>query len=201
MIELRKKEQLDFNIEFFGNKILNYGVTCNRKNKHINNIILLTDICCEYQRNIPNIYIHKNHNLLILIFFLDSMNYLELLKDKKYCRYLDENYLNHTGKKDTINSFSALSQKYITQLLDSTIGKSYLSLNNKLKNSIYAAASIWYHFYVNQNIPTTNNIKIDVDLSSAIKGIKYAESIVPLLFAMTNNYQLEQNSAQKTASV
>ncbi|SMY34999.1 hypothetical protein [Photobacterium andalusiense] len=197
MIELRKKEQLDFNIEFFGKKILHYGVTCNRKNKHINNIILLTDICCEYQRNIPDIYIHKNHKLLILMFFLDNMNYLELLKDPKYCRYLDENYLNHIGKKETINSFSALSQQYITQLFNSTIGKSYLSLNNKLKNSIYAASSIWYHFHVNQNIPATNNIKIDVDLSNATNGIKYAESIIPLLFAMTNNYQLEKITLKK----
>lgn len=201
MNELRKKEQLDFNIEFFGNRILNYGVTCKRTNKNINNTILLTDICCEYQRTIPTIYIHENHKILILIFFLDRMNYLTLLKDKKYCHYLDENYLNHTEKKATVNSFSALSQKYITQLFNSNIGKSYLSLNDTLKNNIYAASSIWYHFYLNKNIAITNNIKIDVDLSNAIKGIKYAESIIPLLFAMTNNYQLEQKNAQRTSNV
>ncbi|PTB32781.1 hypothetical protein [Photobacterium phosphoreum] len=200
MNESRKKEQLDFNIEFFGNRILNYGVTCNRTNKNINNTILLTDICCEYQRSIPNIHIHKNHNILILIFFLDRMNYLKLLKNKKYCHYLDENYLNSTNNKTTINSFSSLSEKYITQLFNSNIGKSYFALNDKLKNSLYAASSIWYHFYFNKNIPVANTIKIDIDLSNAIKEIKYAESIIPLLFAMTNNYQLEQQNTQKTSN-
>ncbi len=195
MIELKRKEKLNFDIEFLGTKILNYGVTCKRANKYINNTVLLTDICCEHQRVVPNISIHENHKILILIFFLDQMKYSELLNDQQYCHYLDKHYLNSTGEHATIESFSALCKEYISKLFNSTIGQSYFSLENNVKNNIYVAAAIWYFFYRNKNIIISDDININVDISNATKGIKYAESIVPMLLAMTNNYQLKQKNA------